>query len=113
MTATNGGPQIDATRVIADLRELERRTGGATGARRVAWGEQWRAARAFLQELLGEIGLRAEPDAAGNLWAVLAGERRPALAQGSLRPPRRSRSSGRPPVAARRRPARSSSGRES
>ena len=81
MTATNGGPQIDATRVIADLRELERRTGGATGARRVAWGEQWRAARAFLQELLGEIGLRAEPDEAGNLWAVLAGERRPALAR--------------------------------
>jgi hydantoinase/carbamoylase family amidase len=83
MTATNSGPQIEAARVIADLRELDRRTGGAAGARRVAWGEQWRVARAFLQELLDEIGLRAEPDEAGNLWATLGGERRPALAIGS------------------------------
>jgi hypothetical protein len=78
MTATNSGPQIEAARVIADLRELDRRTGGAAGARRVAWGEQWRVARAFLQELLDEIGLRAEPDEAGNLWATLGGERRAA-----------------------------------
>ena len=30
-------PAIDAARVIADLRELDRRTGGPEGARRLAW----------------------------------------------------------------------------
>ncbi len=83
MTSSTSGPRIDAPRVIADLRELDRRTGGPTGARRVAWGEQWREARAFLHELLREIGLRAEPDEAGNLWALLDGDRRPAVAIGS------------------------------
>ena len=37
------GPAIDAARVIADLRELDRRTGGPEGARRVCWGAEWRA----------------------------------------------------------------------
>jgi N-carbamoyl-L-amino-acid hydrolase len=69
--------------VIADLRELGARTGGPTGARRVAWGEQWRVARGFLHQLLDEIGLRAEPDEAGNVWALLGGDRRPAVAIGS------------------------------
>ena len=45
-------PAIDAARVIADLRELDRRTGGADGARRLCWGPEWREARAFLAELL-------------------------------------------------------------
>jgi hydantoinase/carbamoylase family amidase len=77
------GPPIDAARVIADLRELDRRTGGSEGARRLCWGEEWRAAREFLRELLGEIGLEAERDEAGNLWARLEGESEPALAVGS------------------------------
>ena len=77
------GPPIDAARVIADLRELERRTGGPEGARRVCWGEEWRAARAFVEELLGEIGLAPERDEAGNLWAYLEGEDPAALALGS------------------------------
>ena len=42
------GPAIDAARVIADLRELDRRTGGADGAQRVCWTETWREARDFL-----------------------------------------------------------------
>ena len=76
-------PAVDAARVIADLRELQARTGDEGGAQRLCWGEQWRAARAFLGELLAEIGLEPERDAAGNLWAFLEGERGPALALGS------------------------------
>ncbi len=64
------GPGVDAARVVADLRELDRRTGGPDGARRVAWGEEWRSARAFLGELLGELGIEGERDEAGNLWAA-------------------------------------------
>ncbi|MGH2989500.1 MAG: Zn-dependent hydrolase, partial [Solirubrobacterales bacterium] len=67
----------------ADLRELERRTGGPDGARRVCWGPEWRAARELLAELLAEIGLEPERDEAGNVWAHLEGESEPALALGS------------------------------
>ncbi|HSI81499.1 MAG TPA: Zn-dependent hydrolase [Solirubrobacterales bacterium] len=81
MTAAT--PRIDAARVIADLRELDRRTGGPEGARRVAWGEEWRAGRAFVAELLAEIGVEPERDEAGNVWAYLPGEAEPALALGS------------------------------
>jgi N-carbamoyl-L-amino-acid hydrolase len=77
------GPPIDARRVIADLRELDRRTGGPDGARRLCWGEGWREARALLRELLGELHLAEERDAAGNLWATLDGAREPGLALGS------------------------------
>jgi hydantoinase/carbamoylase family amidase len=76
-------PSVDAARVVADLRELDRRTGGAGGARRVAWGEEWRQARAFVAELLAEIGLEPERDEAGNVWAYLRGDAEPALALGS------------------------------
>lgn len=77
------GPAIDAGRVIADLRELDRRTGGADGAQRLCWGPEWRSAREFLGELLAEIGLEPERDEAGNLWAYLPGAAEPALAMGS------------------------------
>jgi allantoate deiminase len=77
------GPPIDAARVITDLRELDRRTGGAEGARRLCWGEEWRAARELLLQLLGELGLEPERDEAGNLWARLDGESEQALAVGS------------------------------
>ena len=76
-------PEIDAARVIADLRELDRRTGGPDGARRACWGPVWADARAFLEELLDEIGVTPELDEAGNLWAYLEGEAEPALAVGS------------------------------
>ena len=66
-------PPIDAARVIADLRELARRTGDERGAQRLCWTETWREARAFLGGLLAEIGVEAERDAAGNLWAQLEG----------------------------------------
>ena len=79
-------PELDASRVVADLRELDRRTGGPDGARRVAWGAEWRSARAFLAELLEEIGIEGERDEAGNIWAELGAADeadRPALALGS------------------------------
>jgi hydantoinase/carbamoylase family amidase len=79
----NGRPAVDAQRVIADLRELARRTGDDAGAQRVCWGEGWRTARSFLGELLAEIGLEPEIDEAGNAWTYLPGEREPALAVGS------------------------------
>jgi beta-ureidopropionase / N-carbamoyl-L-amino-acid hydrolase len=69
--------------VLADLRELQRRTGDNNGAQRVCWTEPWRGARAYLTELLAEIGLAPEIDEAGNLWSYLEGEREPALALGS------------------------------
>lgn len=76
-------PRIDASWVIAQLRELDRRTGGASGARRVAWTEPWHVARAFLAELLAQIQLGPERDEVGNLWAWLQGGEGPALALGS------------------------------
>jgi hydantoinase/carbamoylase family amidase len=76
-------PAIDAERVIADLGELQQRTGDSDGAQRLCWGEGWRRAREFLGELLGEIGLEPEVDEAGNAWAYLAGDSEPALAVGS------------------------------
>jgi hydantoinase/carbamoylase family amidase len=77
------GPAIDAGRVVADLRELDRRTGGPDGAQRLCWTETWREAQAFLTELLAEISLEPERDATGNVWAFIEGERAPALALGS------------------------------
>ena len=78
-------PPIDAARVVADLRELARRTGDDAGAQRLAWTETWRDARLFLSELLAAIDVAHEVDEAGNLWARLEGadESAPALALGS------------------------------
>ncbi|HSF02995.1 MAG TPA: hydantoinase/carbamoylase family amidase, partial [Solirubrobacterales bacterium] len=76
-------PAIVPGRVISDLRELDRRTGGPDGAQRLCWDDGWREARSLLSELLGEIGLTAKADAAGNLWASLQGDLEPALALGS------------------------------
>ncbi|MDQ2676821.1 MAG: Zn-dependent hydrolase [Actinomycetota bacterium] len=75
---------IDADRVIADLRELARRTADEAGAQRVAWTQPWHDARAYLGELLDEIGASSEVDEAGNLWARLDGDAGPqAVAVGS------------------------------
>ena len=65
--------RIDVARVIADLRELARRTSDERGAQRVCWTPVWAEARRFLSELLGELGLDTELDTAGNLWARLEG----------------------------------------
>lgn len=76
-------PAVDADRVIADLRELQDRTGDDQGAQRLCWSDGWRRAREFLRELLAEIGLEPEIDEAGNAWTYLSGESEPALAVGS------------------------------
>ena len=78
-------PTVDPARVIEDLRELARRTADERGAQRLCWSPTWREARALLIELLGELGLEAEVDEAGNLWARLEGEdpAAPAVALGS------------------------------
>lgn len=83
MSAAAEAPAIDPARVIADLRELDTRTGGPGGARRLCWGDGWRTARELVAELLGELGLEPERDEAGNNWAYLPGEREPGLALGS------------------------------
>ena len=44
---------IDSARVIADLRELARRTSDEHGAQRLCWSPIWRRARASFGELLG------------------------------------------------------------
>jgi acetylornithine deacetylase/succinyl-diaminopimelate desuccinylase-like protein len=64
---------VDAARVIADLRELARRTSDEHGAQRLCWGERWREARGFVTDLLEEMGLEAHRDGAGNLWAAIEG----------------------------------------
>jgi hydantoinase/carbamoylase family amidase len=83
MSAVAAAPAIDPARVIADLRELDARTGGPRGAQRLCWGEGWRAARELLRELLAKLDLEPERDEAGNLWAYLPGEEESALALGS------------------------------
>lgn len=64
---------IDADRVVADLRELAARTSDEGGAQRLCWTDGWLEGRVFLRELLAELGLEAELDEAGNLWARLDG----------------------------------------
>jgi N-carbamoyl-L-amino-acid hydrolase len=71
----SGALGVDAPRAVAGLRELDRLTGGADGAQRVAWTDTWEAARAWLRrELDGIDGVTVETDAAGNTWATAPGE---------------------------------------
>jgi N-carbamoyl-L-amino-acid hydrolase len=74
---------VDARRAIAELRELDRRTGGPEGARRVCWTEEWVTARGLLRELLSELPVEIDVDAAGNLWAELPGARDELVVVGS------------------------------
>ena len=60
--------------VIRNLRELAARTSDAHGAQRVAWTPVWRDARAWLDDKIADLGLRAEMDAAGNRWITLTGD---------------------------------------
>ena len=68
---------IDADRVLADLKELHERHGGPGGARRLAWSEDWLAAREWFRGKLDELdGIAVDRDEAGNVWAELPGRRR-------------------------------------
>ena len=66
---------LNADRVLEELRELARLTGGADGARRLCWTDEWTRAREFLRSRLGDLPVDVSVDAAGNLWAELRGER--------------------------------------
>jgi beta-ureidopropionase / N-carbamoyl-L-amino-acid hydrolase len=70
-------------RVVADLRALADRTGGPEGSRRLAWTPEWLEARAMLRESLTTLPVEVDTDEAGNLWAVLRGERDDMLVVGS------------------------------
>jgi N-carbamoyl-L-amino-acid hydrolase len=65
---------VKADRVLEDLGELARLTGGPDGARRVCWTDEWSRAREFLRSRLDELPVEVSVDAAGNLWADLPGE---------------------------------------
>jgi hydantoinase/carbamoylase family amidase len=65
---------MDPERVLADLRELAALTGGADGARRVCWTDEWVRARELLRARLGDLPVDVSVDVAGNLWADLPGE---------------------------------------
>ena len=73
----------DPARVIADLRELDRLTGGPGGAQRVAWTDGWRRARQWLEQRLAEIPAATRVDAGGNLWAEIRGAQPGFVAVGS------------------------------
>ena len=65
---------VDADRVLADLKELHERHGGPDGARRLAWSEDWLAAREWFGGKLDEIdGISVDRDEAGNVWVELPG----------------------------------------
>ena len=69
--------------VVASLRELDARTGGPEGSRRLCWTPEWLEARALLRESLTTLPVTVDTDEAGNLWAVLPGERPDTLVVGS------------------------------
>src|SRR4051812_10900615 len=73
----------DPHRVVTDLRALADHTGGPEGSRRLAWTPEWLAARAMLRESLTTLPVEVDVDEAGNLWAVMRGERPDTLVVGS------------------------------
>ncbi|MBI2522416.1 MAG: Zn-dependent hydrolase [Bdellovibrio sp.] len=75
--------ETDAKRVIANLRELARKTSTPEGAQRVAWGPVWREARTWFKAKIAELGLETKQDAAGNLWVTLPGESSRSILMGS------------------------------
>ncbi|MBM4376875.1 MAG: hydantoinase/carbamoylase family amidase [Deltaproteobacteria bacterium] len=71
-------------RVIADLRELAKRTSNERGAQRVAWGPVWREARAwFTEKVRADLDLPVELDPAGNAWVSLKGASKDSVVFGS------------------------------
>ena len=51
---------VNADRVLEDLRELARLTGGPDGARRVCWTDEWARAREFLRSRLDELPVEVD-----------------------------------------------------
>ena len=74
---------VDPQRVIAELKELRALTGDENGAQRVAWTDQWLAARDWFSTKLGGLLIEDHCDAAGNRWVTLPGDSAHALILGS------------------------------
>src|SRR5689334_7194514 len=73
----------DASRMIAELRELAQLTGEEWGAQRLAWTDTWAKAREWERGLLAELPVEVDVDEAGNQWATLPGSSRRTLIIGS------------------------------
>jgi N-carbamoyl-L-amino-acid hydrolase len=73
----------DATRMIAELRDLAELTGDERGAQRLAWTDTWAKAREWERSLLAELPVDVDRDEAGNVWATLAGRSPKTLIIGS------------------------------
>jgi N-carbamoyl-L-amino-acid hydrolase len=73
---------VSAERVIAELEDLRRLTADEGGAWRVAFTPIWQQARMWLKEKLATLPAEVHEDAAGNLWATLAGDSADALLLG-------------------------------
>ena len=70
---------INPKRTVAELKELRRLTADENGAQRVAFTPTWAKARQWLRTKLEQTGGEVHNDAAGNLWATLAGDSDQAL----------------------------------
>lgn len=64
---------LDSELVVAELRELQELTGDEHGAQRVAWTEQWDAARSWFRKKLEGMPVQSSIDEAGNMWTTLPG----------------------------------------
>jgi len=64
---------LDASRTVAELRELQELTGDENGSQRVAWTDTWERARQWLREKVVPTGADEEIDEAGNQWFTLRG----------------------------------------
>jgi len=65
---------VDATRTLAELRELRALTGDENGAQRVAFTPKWTLARQWLGTKLDALPVERHVDEGGNLWATLRGD---------------------------------------
>ena len=70
---------LDASRTVAELRELQELTGDENGSQRVAWTDTWERARQWLREKVVPMGADEEIDDAGNQWFTLPGRSDSAL----------------------------------
>ena len=79
------GPRVtpDGERMLRLLRQLRDETSDAGGAQRVAWTDTWRTARELLLAELAGLPVEVATDAAGNIWAHLAGARAETVVIGS------------------------------
>ncbi len=76
-------PNLNPRQVIDDLKELQRMTGDAEGAQRVAWTDTWEKSRKWLEQKLAGLPVEVETDPAGNTWATLPGKSARTLIIGS------------------------------